>query len=254
MGMLNKAKVGYKQESNTQRDKLIMEHLALVKYVVNKLTVYLPSFVDKDDLIEYGIIGLIDAAVKYDTTKETKFGTYAISRVRGTVLDYLRSQDWLPRTMRDKATVARDTYRLLEQKLNRPPQTEEIAAALKMEPAEWDKLLLEISFGTFLSLEEFNQTSKDDSRENKNQQVMDHKLRDPLSDLETKEEKALLAGAIAKLPERERLVITLYYYEDMMSKEISQLIGISESRVSQLHHRALFLLRTRMSKVISGTS
>ena len=83
-----------------------MEHLALVKYVVNKLTVYLPSFVDRDDLIEYGIIGLIDAAAKYDVTKETKFGTYAITRVRGAVLDHLRSQDWLPRTMRDKATMA----------------------------------------------------------------------------------------------------------------------------------------------------
>jgi len=254
MRTLNKAKVGYTQENRTQRDKLIMEHLALVKYVVNKLTVYLPSFVDKDDLVEYGIIGLIDAATKYDTTKETKFGTYAISRIRGTVLDHLRSQDWLPRTMRDKATVARDTYRLLEQKLNRPPQTEEIAAALKIEPAEWDKLLSEISFCTFLSLEEFNQNSKNDSQENKKQQVMDHKLQDPLSDLETKEENVLLAKAIAKLPERERLVITLYYYEDMMSKEISQLIGISESRVSQLHHRALFLLRTKMSKVISGAS
>ena len=134
---------------------------------------------DRDDLIEYGIIGLIDAAAKYDVTKETKFGTYAITRVRGAVLDHLRSQDWLPRTMRDKATMARDAYRLLEQKLNRPPQTEEIAAALKMEPAEWDKLLSEISFGAFLSLEEFSQTSKDDSQENKNQQVMDHKLRDP---------------------------------------------------------------------------
>lgn len=254
MSTLNKAKVGYKQENRTQRDKLIMDHLALVKYVVNKLTVYLPSFVDKDDLAEYGIIGLIDAAVKYDPTKDTKFGTYAISRIRGAVLDHMRSQDWLPRTMRDKATIARDTYRLLEQKLNRPPQTEEIAAALKIEPAEWDKLLSEISFSTFLSLEEFNQTSKNDSQESKKQQVMDHKLQDPLSDLETKEEKALLAGAVAKLPERERLVITLYYYEDLMSKEISQLIGISESRVSQLHHQALFLLRTKMSKVIAGTS
>ena len=232
-----------------RRDKLIIEFLSLVKYVVGKIMVYLPPFVDKDDLIEYGILGLIEAAEKYDSKKETKFGTYAISRIRGAILDYLRSQDWLPRSVRDKATMVRDTYISLEQKLNRPPRADEIAAVLKINPAEWDKLLAEISFGTFLSLEEYNQKSEDNSREDRNQQIKDTKFNDPLNDLETQEEKTLLANAISGLPKRERLVITMYYYEDLMLKEISQLIGISESRVSQLHHRALFLLRARMSRV-----
>ena len=233
-----------------RRDKLIIEFLSLVKYVVGKIMVYLPPFVDKDDLIEYGILGLIEAAEKYDSKKETKFGTYAISRIRGAILDYLRSQDWLPRSVRDKATMVRDTYISLEQKLNRPPRSDEIAAVLKIHPAEWDKLLSEISFSTFLSLEEYNQKSEDNSREDRNQQIKDPNVNDPLSFLETQEEKTLLANAISELPKRERLVITMYYYEDLLLKEISQLIGISESRVSQLHHRALFLLRARMSRIL----
>ena len=249
MGTVTKVKSSYTQGNLMSRDKLIIEYLSLVKYVVGKVMVYLPLFVDREDLIEYGILGLIEAAEKYDSKKETKFGTYAISRIRGAILDYLRSQDWLPRSVRDKATMVRDTYISLEQKLNRPPRSDEIAAVLKINPTEWDKLLAEISFSTFLSLEEYNQKSEDNSREDRNQQIKDPKVKDPLSCLETQEEKTLLANAIAELPKRERLVITLYYYEDLMLKEISQLIGISESRVSQLHHRALFLLRARMSRI-----
>jgi RNA polymerase sigma factor for flagellar operon FliA len=249
MGTATKVKSNYTRGDLMRRDKLIIEFLSLVKYVVGKIVVYLPPFVDKDDLIEYGILGLIEAAEKYDSKKETKFGTYAISRIRGAILDYLRSQDWLPRSVRDKATMVRDTYISLEQKLNRPPRSDEIAAVLKINPAEWDKLLSEISFSTFLSLEEYNQKSEENSREGRNQQIKDTKFNDPLNDLETQEEKTLLANAISELPKRERLVITMYYYEDLMLKEISQLIGISESRVSQLHHRALFLLRARMSRI-----
>lgn len=253
MDTLNRTRASYTSESLKNRDKLIIEYLPLVKYVVGKIIIYLPAFVDKEDLIEYGILGLIEATEKYDSKRDTKFGTFAVSRIRGAVLDYLRSQDWLPRSMRDKATMIRNTYISLEQKLNRPPRGDEIAAVLKMDPAEWDKLLMEISFSTFISLEEYYQKPEGDSKENRNQQIRDNKIHDPLSDLETKEEKFLLAEAIAGLPQRERLVITLYYYEDLMAKEISQLIGISESRVSQLHHRALFLLRNRMSKIVSHT-
>ncbi len=248
MGTVTKVKSSYSVADLMKRDKLIIEYLSLVKYVVGKIMIYLPPFVDKEDLIEYGILGLIEAAEKYDSKKDTKFGTYAISRIRGAILDYLRSQDWLPRSVRDKATMVRDTYISLEQKLNRPPRPDEVAEVLKMDPSEWDKLLAEISFSTFLSLEEFNQKSEDNSRDDRNQQIKDTKFNDPLSCLETQEEKALLAGAISELPKRERLVITLYYYEDLMLKEISHMIGISESRVSQLHHRALFLLRAKISK------
>lgn len=250
MNAINMNKPGYASENMAKRDKLITDNLSLVKYVVGKIMVYLPSFVDKDDLIEYGILGLIEAAEKYDSKSNAKFGTYALSRIRGAILDHLRSQDWLPRSMRDKATLVRDTYVSLEQKLNRPPRPEEIASVLKMKPAEWDKLLTDISLGTFLSLEEFYQKSQSAAEGNRRQEIRDPKLHDPLSDLETKEERLLLAKALAELPKKERLVITLYYYEDLMLREISELMGISESRISQLHHRALFLLRTKMNKII----
>ncbi|MEP9412100.1 MAG: FliA/WhiG family RNA polymerase sigma factor [Candidatus Brocadia sp.] len=253
MGAINKNKLSYVKENMARRDKLIIDNLSLVKYVVGKIMIYLPSFVDKEDLIEYGILGLIEAAEKYDSKNNTKFGTYALSRIRGAILDYLRSQDWLPRSMRDKATQVRDTYILLEQKLNRPPRPEEIAAVLKMNPAEWDKLLADISLGTFFSLEEYYQKSEDAAEGARRQEISDPKLHDPLSDLETKEERALLAKAIAELPKKEKLVITLYYYEDLMLREISELMGISESRISQLHHRALFLLRAKMSKMTLNT-
>ncbi len=247
MGTLNKIKPSYAPEKLAKRDKLISENLALVKYAVGKIMVYLPSFVDKEDIMEYGILGLIEAAEKYDSRNNTKFGTYAITRIRGAILDHLRAQDWLPRSVRDKASMARDACISLEQKLNRPPRPEEIAAALKMNPSEWDKLLADISMSAFLSLEDFYQKSEDTDG-SKCQEISDPKPRDPLGDLETKEEKSLLANAIAELPKKERLVITLYYYEDLMLREISELMGISESRISQLHHKALFLLRSKMSK------
>lgn len=250
MSAINTNKPSYANENMAKRDKLITDNLSLVKYVVGKIMVYLPSFVDKEDLIEYGILGLIEAAEKYDSKSNAKFGTYALSRIRGAILDHLRSQDWLPRSMRDKATLVRDTYVSLEQKLNRPPRSEEIASVLKMKPAEWDKLLTDISLGTFLSLEEFYQKSEGAAEGSRRQEISDPKLHDPLSDLETKEERSLLAKAIAELPKKERLVITLYYYEDLMLREISELMGISESRISQLHHRALFLLRAKMNKII----
>jgi len=249
MTAIKKGKSGYINTNLIKRDKLITENISLVKYVVGKIMVYLPSFVDKEDLTEYGILGLMEAAEKYDSRNNTKFGTYAISRIRGAILDHLRSQDWLPRSMRDKATMVRDTYVSLEQKLNRPPRTEEIATELKMDLAEWEKLLAGISLGAFLSLEEYSQKLENNKDGNRCQEIRDPKSHDPLRDLETKEEKTLLANAIAQLPKKERLVISLYYYEDLMLREISEIMGVSESRVSQLHHKALFLLRTKMNKV-----
>ncbi len=240
----------YKKDTDwLVRNKLVVDYLPLVKYVVGKVLIYIPPQVDHEDLVEYGIIGLIDAAEKYDDRKETKFGTYAISRIRGSILDYLRSQDWVPRSVREKAAVVKDACASLGQKLNRPPTTEEIADALKMDICEWDKLLTEISFNSFVSLEEFKNKIDGYDECYGTDFVKDQKAKEPLFNLEEQEEKELLASAIAGLPRKERLVITLYYYEDLLLKEISTVMGISESRVSQLHHRALFLLRAQMGKI-----
>jgi len=253
MSKKSKSKSNYKNNDLINRDKLIIENLPLVKYVVNKFLIYLPSFVDKEDLAEYGIIGLLEAAERYDQRKDTKFSTYAISRIRGSILDYLRSQDWLPRSVREKATAAQEVYFSLEQKLNRPPLPEEVASALNIGTSEWEKLLAEINFSIFLSLEEYNQKNDDNGKENRGTQFVDNKYHDPLSHLETQEEKELLVEVLKKLPKRERLVITLYYYEGLMIKEISMVLGISESRVSQLHHQGLYTLRTKMNKITLNT-
>jgi len=245
----SKEKPNYKNKSVIDREKLITDNLSLVKYVVNKFIIYLPSFVDKDDLIEYGVIGLLEASERFDPCMDTKFGTFAVSRIRGAILDHLRAQDWLPRSVRDKVSLAREAYATLEQKLNRPPLPEEIAAELKIDTAEWEKLLVEINFGMFLSLEEMNAKSEDGNKESAGMLFADSKISDPLSNIETEEEKELLVEAIKELPAREKLVITLYYYEGLMLREISQMLDISESRVSQIHHQGLFMLRSRIKKI-----
>ncbi|MGR3309675.1 MAG: FliA/WhiG family RNA polymerase sigma factor [Candidatus Brocadiales bacterium] len=240
----------YKKEVDWKvRNKLILDYLPLVKYVVGKVLIYIPPQVEHEDLVEYGIIGLIDAAEKYDDTKETKFGTYAITRIRGTILDHLRSQDWVPRSVREKAAVVKRVYAGLEQKLNRPPRPEEIADALKLNLPEWNKLLSEITLNSFISIEEFKDKIEGYEGVCGADLVKDQKTKEPLFNVEEMEEKELLANAITELPQRERLVISLYYYEDLLLKEISEVMGISESRVSQLHHRALFLLRSKISKI-----
>ena len=248
MCMVNELKINYTRNNQKKRDKLIIKHLPLVKYVVSKIINYLPSFVDQEDLIEYGIVGLIKAAEKYDTRRNTKFKSYAMYRIRGSILDYLRSQEWMPRTLREKAKMVKDTCISLEQKLSRPPQTDEIAKALNIDPAALNKLLANIHFSKLFSLEGFCQKTEDTMEENRNQEIRDTKSTDPLSELQTKEEISLLAQAIDELPKKERLVITLYYYEGLLLREISRSLGISESRVSQLHHHALFLLRMKMRK------
>lgn len=244
----SKEKSNYKNKKLIDRERLVTENLSLVKYVVNKFIIYLPSFVEKEDLVEYGVLGLLEASERFDPCKDTKFGTFAVSRIRGAILDYLRAQDWLPRSVRDKVSVAREVYAALEQKLNRPPLPEEIAKELNIDTVEWEKLLTEINFGMFLSLEEMNVKSEDSSKEGIGKQFADLKTCDPLSNLETEEEKELLVEAIKELPGREKLVITLYYYEGLMLKEISQLLDISESRVSQLHHQGLYMLRSKINK------
>ncbi|MBM4055507.1 MAG: FliA/WhiG family RNA polymerase sigma factor [Planctomycetes bacterium] len=246
----NREKSNYTNKDMLDRERLVTENLSLVKYVVNKFSIYLPSFVEKDDLVEYGVIGLLEASERFDPCKDTKFGTFAVSRIRGAILDYLRAQDWLPRSVRDKVSLARETYATLEQKLNRPPLPEEVAAELNIDTAEWEKLLTEINFGMFLSLEEINAKSEESGgKESAGKQFADSKFCDPLSNLESEEEKELLIEAIKELPKREKLVISLYYYEGMMLKEISQLLDISESRVSQLHHQGLYMLRSKINKV-----
>ena len=234
-----------------KRDKYVMDYLPLVKYVVGKFMIYLPAHLDKEDLIESGIVGLIEAAERFKEDKGVKFKTYAYHRIRGSVLDYLRLQDWVPRSVREKDNLIKEAHNSLEQKLNRSPRPDEIAEALGISCSKLDKMLADINMCSMLYIEDINLGSDGDSRINANEIIKDNKASEPLSDMELLEEKEVLERAITELRPKEKLVITLYYYEDMLLREIAEVMNLSESRVSQLHHRALMSIRAKANKSVS---
>ncbi len=231
-----------------KRDKLVVDHLPLVKYVVGKLMIYLPAHLDQEDLIESGIVGLIEAAEKFKENKGVKFKTYAFHRIRGSVLDYLRLQDWVPRSVREKDNLIKEAHNLLEQKLSRSPRHEEIAEALGISCSKLDKMLADINMCSMLYIEDINFSSDGDSRINANEIFKDSKTTEPLNAMELQEEQETLERAITELRPNEKLVITLYYYEDMLLREIADVMDLSESRVSQIHHRALMSIRAKANK------
>ncbi len=237
--------------SKEKRDKYVMDYLPLVKYVVGKFMIYLPAHLDQEDLIESGILGLIEAAERFKEDKGVKFKTYAFHRIRGAVLDYLRLQDWVPRSVREKDNLIKETHNSLEQKLNRSPRPEEIAEVLGISCSELDKMLADINMCSMLYIEDINCGRDGDSRINANEIIKDNKASEPLNDLELMEEKEVLERAIKDLHPKEKLVITLYYYEDMLLREIAEIMNLSESRVSQLHHRALMSIRAKANKSVS---
>lgn len=233
-----------------KRDKYVMDYLPLVKYVVGKFMIYLPAHLDQEDLIESGILGLIEAAERYKEDKGVQFKTYAFHRIRGSVLDYLRLQDWVPRSVREKDNLIKETHNSLEQKLGRSPDPGEIAEELGISCSELDKMLADINMCSMLYIEDINIGNDGDSRVSANEIIKDNKASQPLSDLELKEEKEVLERAITELRPKEKLVITLYYYEDMLLREIAEVMNLSESRVSQLHHRALMSIRAKANKSV----
>ncbi len=238
----------YNAVNKKKRDKFIMDYLPLVKYVVGKFMMYLPSHIDQEDLFESGILGLIEAAERFDDSKNVKFKTYAFHRIRGAVLDYLRLQDWVPRSVREKDNLIKDAYNTLEQKLNRTPHTEEIAEAMGISCSDLDKMLVDINMCSILYLEDISFGGNEDSKVKANEIIKDEKTSGPLSNLVSQEEQHILVQAITELPSKEKLVITLYYYEDMLLREIAEVMNLSESRVSQLHHRALMSIRAKAHK------
>ena len=237
-GVINKEK----------RDKYVMDYLPLVKYIVGKIMICLPAHLDQEDLIESGIMGLIEAAERFKEDKGVKFKTYAFHRIRGSVLDYLRLQDWVPRSVREKDNLIKEAHNSLEQKLNRSPQPEEIAEELGISCSELDKMLADINMCSMLYIEDISCGSDGDSRINSSEIIKDNKTTEPLNALELLEEQEVLELAITELRPKEKLVITLYYYEDMLLREIAEVMNLSESRISQLHHRALMSIRAKVNR------
>ncbi len=240
----------YKEEPNKlttqQKDKLIMEYAPMIKYIAQKIAVRLPSNIELDDLISSGVIGLMDAIEKYDPTRDNKFKTYAEFRVRGAILDELRAQDWVPRSVRDKAKLLDRTYAALEQGLGRAATDEEVAAELKMSMEEFYDLVNQVRPVSLLSIDDANTFSNVDKKSILNL-LEAARLNNPFNQLNLKKVKEVVAGAIEELPEKQRLVLSLYYYEDLNLKEIGRVLDVTESRVSQLHAQAVTRLRAKLS-------
>lgn len=241
----------YKETGDAKiRERLVLAYLHLVKYVAGRMAIGLPSTVDYDDLVSYGIFGLMDAVEKYDSERGVKFASYASTRIRGAILDGLRATDWVPRSVRHKARRLAQTMAELEGKLGRPATDEEVQRAMGIDSEEYSKLLQDVAATTLLSLDEpWSEGGSDGEKLSLADMVPDETYDDPASRVTRDAVLEVLAEAIVALPERERLVITLYYYEELTLKEIGKILDVSESRVSQLHTKALSRLRGKLSLV-----
>lgn len=227
------------------RDQLISEYLPYVKRIVQRLAVHLPSTVDIDDLMNVGVIGLIQAVDRYDPRRDNKFMTYAIFRIKGAVLSELRARDFLSRSNRRKIRELESAYQRLEQKLGREADDTEIAQEMGVELDQVYRTK-QMSSISFISLEELGVSSKDEKE--KLMSFLANNEDDALNLTKLKELKEGLSGAIKQLPEKERLVISLYYLDELTMKETGKVLGITESRVSQIHTQAILHLRSRLRK------
>lgn len=231
------------------REALILEYAYMVKYVAGRVAIGLPPHVDSEDLYSYGIFGLIDAIEKFDPARGYKFETYAITRIRGSMLDGLRAMDWVPASLRQKGRRVEHVFWELEARYGRSPSEEEMAEALGWPLEEVHQVLSDLSYSALLSLNEVWMGEDSDEGEfNLLDLVPDDDAADPLEGVRINERERILADAIDQLPERERLVISLYYFEGLTATEISRIMNLSVSRISQLHGKALLRLRGRLGR------
>jgi RNA polymerase sigma factor for flagellar operon FliA len=229
------------------RERLVVAYSPLVKYVAGRMASGLPSHVEEADLISYGLLGLIGAIERYDPDREIKFETFAVSRIKGAIIDELRSLDWVPRSVRARAREIEKVHAQLENNLQRAPTEQEMASSLDMDLEEFRDALLEIANSSVLALDDLwtvadptgGQISLLDT-------IRDPTAIDPHQEVDATELKDRLADAIESLPDRERLVIALYYYENLTLREIGEVLGVTESRVSQLHTKAVLGLRSSL--------
>ncbi|MEA2272157.1 MAG: polymerase sigma factor FliA [Solirubrobacteraceae bacterium] len=229
------------------RERLVVAYSPLVKYVAGRMASGLPAHVEESDLISYGLLGLINAIERFELEREIKFETYAVTRIKGAIIDELRSLDWVPRSVRARARDIERANAKLEHRLQRAPSDEEMAAELQVTVDEFQNSLLEISNSTIVALDEPWAVSDSSGDEvSLLDTIQDPNASDPTEAVDASELKDRIADAIARLPEREKLVIALYYYENLTLREIGEVLGVTESRVSQLHTKAVLRLRSRM--------
>jgi len=236
----------YQSAHHTEdKSKLIRDHLELVDILVGRMSTQVPSFMNRDDMKSAGMMGLIDAANKFDSSKNILFKTFAEYRIRGAIFDEMRKLDWFSRTLRDKQNRVSRTMSFLENRLGRNPTEEEMAKEMDLSLEEYQNLLGQVSHLGCVSLHE----AIDHSNEGRQfiDSLIDHTENSSPSDiLENSELTHVLADILTQLSEKERLVISLYYYEELTQKEIAEVIGVSEGRISQLHSQALINLKNKV--------
>jgi RNA polymerase sigma factor for flagellar operon FliA len=245
--VLTKLWAGYKETGDAQlREQLILQYAPLVRYVAGRVGVGLPASVEQGDLVSYGVFGLIDAIDKYDISRAIKFETYAINRIRGAIIDELRSIDWVPRSVRTKARDVERAIAVLEGRLQRTPTEQEIADELGLDVADLRRVFSQVSFVHVAALDEMLGSSDRGVGSTLGERLEDERTDAPGDALDDEETRQLLARVIHTLPEREQIVVTLYYYEGLTLAEIGLCLGVTESRICQLHTKSMMAMRTRI--------
>ena len=237
-------------EEQGLRDRLILHYSPLVKYVAGRVGVGLPPNIEQSDLVSYGIFGLIDAITKFDLAREIKFETYAITRIRGAIIDELRSIDWIPRSVRAKAKSVERAYAELQTTLHRTPTEAEVAAHMEISLSDLHAIFSQVSYVNVVALDELLGGGDKGEGVSLGDTLEDTRAEDPVMAFETEETKQILADAINGLPEREKVVVTLYYYEGLTLAEIGKVLGVTESRICQMHSKAVIQMRSKMAEVV----
>ena len=241
-----------KTKSPDLRDKIIRQYMPLVKYVAGKVGVGMPSSVEFDDLVGFGQFGLLDAIEKFDPDKNVKFKTYAVTRIRGAIFDELRQLDWVPRSVRQKSREIEDTIGDLEAKLGRTASDELIAGKLGVSEEEYQQTVMKLSGTSVLSLNDVWYSGNDNDHMSIGDSIESPSSLNPDLIVEREEIRKIIIQAINELPEKEKMVIVLYYHEDLTFKEIGQVLEVSESRISQLHTKANLRLRAKLTNLRKG--
>jgi RNA polymerase sigma factor for flagellar operon FliA len=240
---------GTEQLASQWQEQMILKYAPLIKYIASRLAVRLPSHISLDDLISSGIIGLIDAVQKFDPGKNINFKTYAEFRIKGAMLDELRSLDWIPRSVRKKSHLIENAYAQLQKNLGRPAEAEEVADHLGLELMEFHQLLDDTKAVSVVALEENRRSVGGYAgflEHELLETIQDDNARDSLLAVHFAELQEIMVKAIEVLPDKEKLLISLYYYEELTMKEIGQIMGYTESRISQLHTQAMYRLRHKL--------
>jgi RNA polymerase sigma factor for flagellar operon FliA len=239
--------IGRGKLSVAERDQLIIRYAPWVKFIALRMAAKLPAHIQAEDLISAGIIGLIDALDKFNPAREVQFKTYAQIRIQGAMKDELRSLDWASRSTRQKVKRLEQAYATLERELGRPPSSEEVASSMGIKMAAFEEMLDDVKGTSLVSLEDLGQGPASEDKSALVEALLTRQDQDPLEML-----KRALTLAIAELPEKERLVLSLYYFEELTMKEVGKVLDLTESRISQLHTQAVLRLRGKLKEYFAG--